>query len=301
MIALMMTIIIKKETRLMEMKVLYKKHQILTDGLQRLYVQSVSDRRLDMTGVTPVELIVYFSDTWGGRFVYKNSSETLNTKTYHFRERSWSGLLTKLVNFLQESNPKTNEELLSLTLSWSNAKLFRETKDIANSVKLENGLYFSFNYSAVHSSWVIDELLKAYGVYCGDLIVHRPSFSEPKEVVDAIKELRMNQFCDYLIHEKRLDEAKADTIVNAINGPLNKLLSKKNSYNNDFFVFDDAIALANYKSKVVADLPYVTKWNEKQIKTAKKYLDYLTDFYTTLKLEAKNHKNDLLYRVKTIQ
>jgi hypothetical protein len=48
------------------------------------------------------------------------------------------------------------------------------------------------------------------------------------------------------------------------------------------------------------DMPYVTKWNEKQINTAKKYLDYLTDFYGTLKSEAKKHQNDLLFYTKAI-
>ena len=278
----------------MDYKELCIKYGIRTDGLKRIYTQYTYNRRFDMTSTTPVSLIMYVDPEWGKTIPFKMSF-TGNPVLKTINANSWSGLLTELVLMLQKNNPKPKEELLSLKFDWTDTQLFRETKDIVNCLELDNGLYFSFNYSANHSSWVIDELLQLYDINLAVLLIHRPPFSEPKEVVTEIKQMRIEQFKNYLSSDCGLDEEKADKIINSVNNAFNKVLVKSGWSYNDFFLFDDTKILATYKSKFIKELPYVTSWNDKQIKTANRYLDYLTDFYTTLAAEAKKHKEDLKY------
>lgn len=50
---------------------------------------------------------------------------------------------------------------------------------------------------------------------------------------------------------------------------LNKVLSKMGTSYNDFFLFDDTLALSNYKSRLIKDYPKYIQWNESQVKTVK--------------------------------
>ena len=273
----------------MELEELYRKHRILTDGLKRLYIVDTYDKKLDMDSVEPTLLTIFIPQCWE-----KNAPIR---KVEFFNCNSWKGLLTDLIKYFLKNNPKTREELLDFSFSWTTVKPFKETKDIVNVVKLNNGLYFSVNYSANHSFWAIQELMDLFGACGGQLVIHRPSHSEPKEVCDMIKNLRLSQFKDFLCDIKSLSEEKANKIINAINGPFNKLLRDSGTSYNDFFLFDSSLCLSNYKSKFVSSLLHVTTWDEKKIAIAKKYLDYLTEFYGTLSKEAKHHKDGLVHRV----
>ena len=281
----------------MERNELLQKNNVLTDGLERRYFIHTFDRRLDMENVTPVELILLTKHGWGS----SSEIETSNPDVYRFKCSAWTELLTNLVAFLQGKCPKSKEELLNFDVDWTSVKVFRETKDIVNMVQLDNGLYFSLNHSAAHSQWLIQELIEFYGAYNSILVIHRPPFSEPKEVTDFVKEERISEFKQFLINNKNVDEEKADKIVNAINGPFNKVMNKMShtSYN-DFFLFDNCTILSNMKSKLLANLMYITDWSEKQVATAKKYLDYLTDYYTVLKKRASSNKEDLEYQMLII-
>lgn len=280
----------------MALQELYKKHHILTDGLKRIYFQETSDRHLDMTSSTPISLIIYADPEWGNNTPFRVCLTT-NPQVFTFQETAWTALLTKLITFLQKNNPQEKEVLYSHKLDWTERYLFTDKKVVVNSVKLDDDLYFSLNYAANHSSWVIDDLLKLYGINRGTLLIHRTPFSEPKEVVDEIKKVRIEQFRKFLIEQQGLNEEKAEKIINVINGPLNKLLAKEGGSYSEFFVFDDTLLLSSLKSKLLARLPYITSWNEKQLNTARKYLDYLTVFYTFLAKEAKKHKEDLEYTI----
>lgn len=272
----------------------FNKNGVLTDGLERRYVIHTYDRKLDLDSVTPIELIILVPYDWNKSI--STIGKTINPEVVRFKQNSWINLLKDLITFLQNGNPKTREELLNFEVDWSYAKVFRETKDIYNMVKLDNGLFFSLNHSANHSQWLIHELLTFYGINYGQLLVHRPPLSEPKEVTDYVKESRISGFKNYLISNKNLSEEKADKIISVIDKVFNKALLKlykcKTAYN-DFFLFDDVSKLSNYKSKFLEEALYKLSWNDGQIKTAKKYLDYLTDYYTVLKRNARNSKEDL--------
>ena len=277
----------------------YTNNRVLTNGLKRLYYYRVDEHRFDMESATPVRLQILTDYNWAIDDPF-NIIDIKKPLIYVFEDTSWKGLLTKLVKFLIKRIKKTNEELLNFSLSWTDAKLFREDKTIINVVKLDNGLYFSYNYSATHSSWVIDELLKFYGIEGGILTVHRTHFAEPQEVIDAIKKMRMEEFKDYLVNEEHKSEKAANKIVKLINGPINKLLAKVGGSYNDFYLFDDTILLSIYKARVTSNLVYLTSWDEVTMNKAKEYLEYLTRYFTKVRLEAKKRDDDLYYFIGII-
>lgn len=69
---------------------------------------------------------------------------------------------------------------------------------------------------------------------------------------------------------------------------------------NDFFLFDDTLALSNYKSRLIKDYPKYIQWNESQVKTVQRNLDYITDYYTKVMKDAKKHKKDLELFIPTL-
>lgn len=272
----------------------FSKNGVLTDGLERRYVINTFERKLDLDSVTPIELVLLVPSDWNKSIT--SECKTINPQVVRFKQNSWNNLLKDLITYLQNGSPKTREELLNFKLDWSYAKVFRETKDIYNMVKLDNGLFFSLNHSANHSQWLIHELITFYEINYGQLLVHRPPLSEPKEVTDYVKESRISGFKSYLIDNKNLSEEKAEKIISVIDKVFNKALLKlykcKTAYN-DFFLFDNVTLLSNFKSKFLEGALYKLSWNDGQIKTAKKYLDYLTDYYTVLKKNARNNKEEL--------
>ena len=267
-----------------------EKNNVLTDGLERRYVQDVFEKRLDMDGVTPIMLAILKSPEWGtgtGFCFHENPIR------YDFENRSWVGLLEEVANYLQENEPKTNEELLNFRVDWTSAVIFSEKKSLANMARLDCGLYLNLNHGAIHSSWLVGELLSFYGINYGTLVVHRPSRSEPQEVVEALKGVRLRGFKNYLLGKVGVSDEKADKIVNTINGVFNRILKQVTSYFDDFFLFDSVSYLSNYKTKAMEYMVLNTNFTEGQLNTAKKYLGYLTDYFTTLYKESKNHREDL--------
>ena len=274
----------------MELNELYHKYNIRTDGFERRYVISINDRRYDMDFVTPIELNILVDKE------PRNLSDYLviegsNPINKNFKNRSWVQLFKQLLDFLQEYNPKANEELLAFRPEWSGSVPFREEKFV-NSIEVPGGLYMNVNFTATHSLWFLWDLLNFYDIHCAQISVHRPPVAEPDEIKEAVEKTRKEEFKKFLISKCDRDEEGAQRVLKGIDS-LNKLLcAQKSSYNN-FYLFDDATALSNYKAKTIQSFSKLTIWTDSQKNTAKKYLDYLTNYFTTFFKESKKHKENL--------
>lgn len=283
----------KCKERNMDLKELYKKYHIISDGLQRKYVIDVCERRFDLDFVTPIEIVIIVPSDWcGERLEFGIECAPIYQK--RIENRSWVQLLKELVIYLQGKAPKEKEELLTYRTDWSKAAIFSETKTIDNMVEIEENLYFSVNYTATHSSWIIGDLLTFYGIKEGYLVVHRTPNAEPKEVREAVGKIRREEFKRMLMYWLGKDKEKADRIIRSFD-VFNKILVKMGTSYNDFFLFDETLALSNYKARLLKDYYKYTKWDEKQLKAAQKYLDYLTDFYTKLKKTSKKSHTEIDY------
>lgn len=272
---------------------------MITDGLQRRYLVGINERRYDLDFTTPIELVLLVPASWeeepseidsyGDELVVIGLPDVIEKR---FANRSWSRLVEDLIRYLQLHSPIDKEKLYSFKTDWSKADIFAKTKAISNMVKLEDDLYISINYTATHSSWIIGDICRLYGIKDGMLIIHRPPASELIEIKKEVGEKRRREFKEFLMNEKGKNEQQADRIVENIQS-LNKILVKMGTSYNDFFLFDETFALSNYKSRLLKDHRKYVVWNESQIKAVNIYLNYITEFYTKLSKEAKKN-NELL-------
>ena len=271
----------------MELEELHKKYGVLTDGLQRRYVINVMDRPYYLDFATPFELSVLVPKEW--------ESDNSSTNKYvqkNFIHRAWTRILEELVLYLLEKAPKPKEELLAFRTDWSKAAVFGDYKMFSNVIKLREDLYLSINYTSTHFMWVIGDLIKFFDLEYGFVVVHKTPEVEPREIKEELGKIRREEFKDYLISKYQKSEESADKIINNI-GSLNKVLTRIGTTYNDFFLFDDATALSNFKSRLLLDYRKYTSWNDHQLETAQRYLDYITCFYTMLKKEAKDRQDQL--------
>lgn len=274
----------------MNLDELYLKYLIKTDGLQRRYIVNTHDRQYDLDFVTPIELHVFVPYSW------ENDVEPFavisNPAIAVLRSRSWVQLLKKLVLYLQSKNPKTHEELFAFKTDWSKAAIFSDYRAHDNMIEIEDRLFFSVNYTATHSSWIINDLLEFYDIHLAYLVLHRPPVAEPEEVKNEVGRMRREEFKKFLVSNCMKSEESANTIVNNLES-INKVFARMDSSYNDLFLFDDPAMLSNYKSKFLKSLSKCTSWDETKIQTAHRYLDYLTDYYASVKKESSKHKEDL--------
>ena len=263
----------------MSLQEAYKNNSVLSDGLQRYYLINVFDRREDLEYTTPVELLI--KAPLGSVLINKS-----------FVASTWLQLLTDFMTFLQTNYPLDINQLLPFRTDWSRAQIFYDTPAGKNIIPVGNGVYFNLNQSAEHAVWLIGDLLNFYKIKIGYLLIHRSHIAEPEDVKKEVIIYRKNDFKNYLVSEKEISFEKADTIIQSID-ILNKILEKMGGSYNNFFLFDETSSLSNYKSKLLQEAPNYTSWSEGQIKTVKKYLDFLSDYFTKVMKEAKQYKDRL--------
>lgn len=237
---------------------LYEKYNIVLKDKQRYYVESLTERDYNLECSTPY----YFSH---------------NTKV--LKEKSWVGLITKIVNYLQTNYPIDDNTLLDYRTNWSKSDIFSIEKR-TNFVEISNGMFVNVNHTAVHSVWLIQDLLVLYKINKNNcsLVIKRPPFCEPKEITDYVEKDMKLGFEKFLVNEKKITKERATKIANNI-CILNKYLARMSKAYNNFYLFDNLQYLSNYKSKFFKDLPKYTSFNEKQIKLCHEYLDYLSEYF----------------------
>ena len=269
----------------MDAKELFAKYNCITDGFRRDYTMSINERRYDMESTEPLVLSIHVNRSWD----YPEDDGKSFT-IHRFTNHSWVRLLEAVALYLQEKAPKSKEELLAFKTEWSDAVVFSDYKAFANMVEFGD-LYLSVNYTSNHFSWIIGDLLDFYGVakHGCDLVYHRVPMVEPEEIRNYIEELRKKEFREFLINNKKLDEEKADKIVNSFKA-FNKMLARMANNFGNFFLLDNATMLSNLKSKLMIDIDKYAALTDKQKSSMKKYLDYYTDYYTMLKKRTKPSK-----------
>ena len=233
-----------------------EKHNIILKGNERFYIENLNERDFVLEGATPVYLLI---------------------DDKYISERSWIGIIPKLAIFLQSKNTKTKQELLNYRTEWTKSQIFSEDKRI-NFKPVFDGLYINTNMTAVHSVWLIQDLLLLFGedISKVTLLIKRPPSIEPKEVRDYVKsEIKMH-FADYL-RAKKMDQESITKVISGIE-TMNKYLAKISKPYCDFYLLDNTYTIANYKSRFIKDCSKYVNWTEKQMLLVKKYLDLFTSF-----------------------
>ncbi len=266
---------------------LFQKYGFLTDGFARQYVSHVKERKYDFENTTPNKLQILVPEVWDNP-----SSYGVNSALHTFETSSWLRLIETLFNYLQSKSPKSREELLEFRTDWSKALIFADYKAFNNMVQVGE-LYMSVNFTATHSAWFIGDLLNFYGINTGYIFVHRSPIAEPNEILERVLNERKEGFKKYLIFKCGKSVESADKIIAAFDNSFNKILQKMSSSYYNYFLLDSTMYLSNLKSKMLIDINKYVVWSDSKKEVARRYLDYYSNYCTTLMKEAKKHKEDL--------
>lgn len=239
-------------------------YEVILKGIKRYYVEDLSkldlserDRSLDNT--TPY---------------------LLKINDYEIKETTWVDMLTKLAIYLQTSYPKSVDELLNFKTDWSKVDIFLN-QSITNSKKIDENLYINCNHTAIHSCWVIQDILNFYGIDFNNVkfLIHRTAGAEPKDTRDYFTSEFKKEFSSFLVNNKQKTLETAQIIISGIEKRMNPILDGISKSYNSFFLFDDVNILAGYSSTFIKKIDNSFSISEKNKNVMKKYIKYLKEFY----------------------
>lgn len=235
-----------------------EKYNIVYFGKRRYYIEDLSIRDYSLENTTPYYFSIGFDE---------------------FVETAWVQMLAVVTNYLIEEYQPKNEELLNFNLSWSKAKLFSETNKGVNKVKLNCGLFLNVNHTALHSCWVLQEILNYFNVDISKckLIIHRNPIAEPDEVKTYIKKRVKDAFKVYVKQELLKDEAYYLKIVNGLD-KIDYLFKKHFKTFESIYLIDNPLVFSNYKSSFIGIINSIVTLDSKIKIGIKKRLDVYNRF-----------------------
>ena len=231
---------------------------VVFEGKKRYYIEDLSKRDYSLENTTPYQLDI------NGAII---------------EEHAWGNLLCKAVKCLIECYPKQKEALLSFRCNWTKSPMFTE-EEKTNHKLLDDNLYLNCNHTALHSCWLLQDLLDFFDVNKSSvvLLIHRPPSAEPKATKEYIEKRFKKGFVDWLnlICKKNDEEIewrtqKITTVLNPILGTVSK------GYNN-FYLFDEYAYAYNYAKKV-KDKIKNSIWNNETKLKLNESLDLLLKYY----------------------
>lgn len=240
----------KKEVEIFE--------NVVFQGKKRFYIEDLTEKDYSLENTTPYQLEI------DGKII---------------QGRAWGNFLIDVVKVLLQTSNKTLEELLQFRSSWSKTAIFSIQKK-TNFKPLNEELYLNCNHTALHSCWLLQELLDFFNIDKKSLnfLIYRPCSAEPKKIKEYVEKKFKNELYDFLALKKGKDEEYIQKIINNIDQTFNPILSSISKSYNNICLFDDMAILHNYFRKVrekitakISDLNVVKKLNE--------YLDLLIEFY----------------------
>ena len=241
---------------------LYAKYNIYESKGKRYYEENLSSRDFSLECVTP------FSFTYKGIVI---------------EEGSWINLLPKIADLFFCLNNKSKADALGLNVSWTRQTIFSEAQK-TNYKKLAGGIFLNCNMTALHSVWLIQDLLTFFDANYVDakLIIHRPSFSEPEEVKQNLSIINKDLFGKYLNKISNFFQSDIQIITKNIDILSEKCLPLIGKSYDNFFLFDDAVILKTYCAKSLHYLTTNNIYSYNVIKRIEVYFNYLVSFFQIL-------------------
>lgn len=210
-----------------------------------------------------------------------------NTTPYQFEfdghaiaENAWTNLICKVAKLLLELYPPYKETITDFRCPWSKQAIF-SNEGKTNYKEVYSGLFINCNHTALHSCWLIQDLLDFFNIDKAtvSLLIHRPCSAEPKNVREYIEKRFKNGFIDFLkIHCKRTQE-QAEKVIKTIEKYLNPMLVKISKSYNSLFLFDDNATLYNYIKKIREQISVSMRFDEKAKQILNRYLDWIVKYY----------------------
>ena len=233
-------------------------------GRKRYYIEDLTKRDYSLENTTPFTLEV------NGRV---------------FESRVWGDLLTQLLNYLIEAYPdKINadnaEKVVYINCPWTKADILSKEARV-NYKKLNCGLYVNCNHTALHSCWLIQDMLDVFGIDKSwvKFLIHRSPSAEPIEIRNYIEENFKKNFIAFIVGLYNESEEYARKVVKIIDKYLTPILKTITKSYNNFYLFDEYAVFSNYSKKVKNFLTGNLLYGDALKTDMLKCLEYLNRFY----------------------
>lgn len=245
----------------------------------------------------------------GKRYYELNMNEKIygyeleNTIPYLFKYKDfvvqtskWNQLSLEVIRYVNDLNPKSSEELVSMKYDFSKASVFSYEKK--TNFSPFNNIFLNTNHTAGHQFRSLQTILINYNVNLDEcyFLIRRHIKAEPIEVKNYFRNITMKQYEEYLLL-KGYDDVKANVLIGNID-LLNKVLTSMNTAFNDFYLFDDYYYFTNYKSNFFKYVNSKYFSNEKFVKNIEANLELLDSFYKSRFIFKTENLTDVVMKLK---
>lgn len=232
---------------------------VVFDGERRYYIQDLTERSYSLENCTPYQIEI---------------------DDIVIEEHSWGILLCKMTRDLLKKYPQKEIDIFAFRTDWSKQEIFLPTPK-TNSKEVKPGLYINCNHTALHSCWLLQQILDYFEVNKSNvrLLIHKPCGSEPIKVREYIIKRFKSGFVEFLISQYHKSPEKAEKALNIIEKHLNPMLCKISKTYTNFFLFDDKYILSNYIKTLSEKINKNLLLKENVRVGLCKYLEYIKAYY----------------------
>lgn len=232
---------------------------IVFEGKKRYYVEDLSKRDFNLENTTP---------------------HLLKIDDYEILENIWGEMIRNLTAYLSSMFPETKQNIINFKTTWSKSDIF-STFPRTNFKQIDENLYVNCNHTALHSCWLIQDLLDLFKVDKNNVyfVIHRTPYSENKECREYFKDKFKNEFSIYLQTTQSKTQELSFKIISNIEKIMDPILAKLSKSYDSFMLFEDSITFYNYSVKFLEYIHQCNNISEKNIAIMKRYIGYLREFY----------------------
>lgn len=241
---------------------LVPKDGLIFDNHKRYYLEDLTQRDFLLENTTPYQIFLF---------------DTI------IEDNSWGILLKKVALLMLEKCPEKESSILDFRCDWTKAEMF-STIVKTNFKELKENLFINTNHTALHSCWLLQDLMAFFDVDASKVIflIHRTPGAENSKIKDSIRNNFIEEFSKYIVDNLKKDEHYANTVVKYISTYLNPILSSISKSYPDLFLFDNTAVMYGYIKKVRSKIENST-YKDNSKKTLNTCLDILVDYYKKAK------------------
>lgn len=237
----------------------FEDFDIVQEGRRRYYVENLVGRDFYLENTTP---------------------HLLKIGDFELQENSWVEMIRLLAAYLLLKYPEKRENITAYQTSWTKSDIFSAVLR-TNFKFVDEGLYVNCNHTAMHSLWLIQDLLDYFGEDKSKayFLIHRPPAIEQPEVRMYYIQ-RFNKEFSFLLSENYGKNQEAiNKIISNIVTYMNPKLQKISKGYNDFRLFDDKQTFMNYRVKFLKTFDADPSVSDKNKTIIHRYMDYLSAYY----------------------
>lgn len=236
------------------------KYEIVFESKRRYYVEDLSERDFNLENTIP---------------------HLLKINDYEIFENKWTEMLRMVVLYLITTYPEYKDKLLNFKTEWSKSNIFYNSLGVSNLKQIDKNLYVNCNHTALHSCWLIQDLLTFFEIDLNSVyfLIHRSPIAEPTVAKEYFSAKFKNEFTIFLKLSKNKSDDNSNKIISNIEKIMNPILGKISKSYNSFFLFDDNLLFYNYSVKFIEFIDKNYSINIKNKEIMKRYIMYMREFY----------------------